>query len=48
MLFLGNDLKNDLYKGKENSLLDGLVGVALVLLTYYSEKRQSWPSLLFL
>jgi lantibiotic modifying enzyme len=48
ILFLKTDLENDLYKGKEQNLLDGLIGVSLVLLTYCSEKKTNWSKLLFL
>ncbi len=48
VLLLKTDLEKGLYKGKEQNLLDGLIGVALVLLNYYSSKKLPWPRLLFL
>jgi lantibiotic biosynthesis protein len=48
LLFLRNDNQPILANGKKFQLLDGLVGTALVLLDYTSEKPLNWSRMLFL
>lgn len=46
--FLEDDLKNDSYKNKEASLLEGLVGVGLTLTSFVSPKPLEWSQCLLL
>jgi lantibiotic biosynthesis protein len=48
ILLLEKDMKKDIYIGKEYNFLDGLVGVAFVLLSYISFKPLNWSKALFL
>lgn len=43
---LPHDLENNAYKGKETALLEGLVGINLVLATELSGQKQSWTGML--
>ena len=42
------DLKEENYKDKESQLLEGLVGVGLVLLSEISNEKLSWSKLLLM
>lgn len=46
--YAANDIQNGLYNNKEHSLLDGPVGVSLVLLSYLSGRYPAWSRVLFL
>ena len=48
ILMLDNDLKKDLYKGKEHNLLEGLPGIAFTLLSYISPRELNWSKALLL
>lgn len=45
---LKEDIQNGRYKSKEHGLLDGLVGVALTILSYTTEKNLDWSRALLL
>lgn len=48
ILLLEKDMENGMYKGKEYDLVDGLLGIAFVLLNYISDKPLNWSRALFL
>lgn len=48
ILLLDEELENGTYHGREHEYLEGLIGVAFVLLSYVSEKELGWSKALLL